>query len=88
MNRQYGIAAFILCIILFLQLPLAHAYGESSPEDTREILQKVYPSLKSITKSNGSPKGRSSWLNNTRHYPSSFRNRKSRYIFSKIGPEL
>lgn len=60
MKRQHGISAFILCIILFLQLPLAYAYGESSPEDTREILQKVYPSLKSITKSNASPKGRSS----------------------------
>jgi hypothetical protein len=39
-KHQHGISAFILCIILFLQLPLAYAYGESSPEDTREILQK------------------------------------------------
>ncbi|MGC5773779.1 coiled-coil domain-containing protein [Paenibacillus pabuli] len=40
MKHRYGISAFIVCIILFIQLPSTYAYGESSPQDTHEILQK------------------------------------------------
>ncbi|QOS80255.1 hypothetical protein JNUCC31_04815 [Paenibacillus sp. JNUCC31] len=40
MKHRYGIPAFIVCIILFIQLPSTYAYGESSPQDTHEILQK------------------------------------------------
>ncbi|WP_337039283.1 hypothetical protein [Paenibacillus illinoisensis] len=39
-NRRYSICALILCILLFGQPTLAYAYGEPSPEETREILQK------------------------------------------------
>ncbi|MFC9710352.1 coiled-coil domain-containing protein [Paenibacillus sp. NPDC056933] len=40
MKHRYGIPAFIVCIILFIQLPSTYAYGESSPQDTHELLQK------------------------------------------------
>ncbi|WP_440111106.1 coiled-coil domain-containing protein [Paenibacillus sp. QZ-Y1] len=40
MKRRYGILAFLVSIILLIQLPSTYAYGESSPQDTREILQK------------------------------------------------
>ena len=88
MKRQHGISAFILCIILFLQLPLAYAYGESSPEDTREILQKSLSIVEIDHEIERITERQKQLGQQQRHYPSSFRNRKNRYIFSKIGPEL